>query len=279
LRKITAIIAVLIVGLCLQTCDRGGKKITLRTKYKPGMKLAFEQVTRGSVLVRSGDSTIHDRTSEITTEQELYVRRMVDDTVAEVVDNRIYHYKHFDKVDSSAADTIEAGPELALYITPSGRVVDFEFTSEEHQGSGTYLKNFYEQGMPVFPEGEISQGYTWTQSYKVISEGEEMTASMTYEIKSFARERGYDCVVIGYDGNLILPIEAKPQDTTQRHGVDRVTARGVIYFAYKEGFVVLERERWILDGDRYTLEKGEERALKVAIEYDIEYVLKRFKQM
>ena len=274
MKKITAILILVIAGLILATCEQGDKKVRLRIKYKPEMKLTYEQLAKGNVLVRAGDSVVRDRVNEITTSLELYVRRIVDDSTAEVVQNMSYRYKSFDRIDSTQTDTVEQGHEMILYIAPNGRVVDLEFTSEEAQSSTAYLKNFYDQGMPVFPSGEISQGYNWTQTYKVILEDEEMEASTTYEIKSFAREHGYDCAVIAYDGNLILPIEGCPKDSTLRHGIDRVSATGLMYFAYKEGFVIFQRERWLLDGDRHKVVDGKPTVYNVTVEYDVVFSLK-----
>ncbi|MCJ7489863.1 MAG: hypothetical protein MUO87_06945, partial [Thermoplasmata archaeon] len=105
-----------------------------------------------------------------------------------------------------------------------------------------------------------------------------------YNVMSFARERGYDCVVIEYDGVCIVPL---PQRTGKEHkllsGVDRITSKGHWYFAYKEGFLVSMKERWTLESDRtiYRLvadtchgyEAGDTIPMHVGLEYDVDYYL------
>ncbi len=278
MKKITAILTLAIVGLALIVCEQGEKKVHLRFKYKPQMRLTYEQLAKGNIVVHAGDSIIRERTNEITTSLDQYVRRIVDDSTAEIVENKSYRYKSFDRIDSTLTDTVHQGYEMILYIAPSGKVVDFEFTSEEAKASTAYLKNFYEQGMPVFPRCEISKGYSWTQTYKVVLEEEEMEASTTYEIKSFVREHGYDCVLIAYDGNLILPIKGCSSDTTLRYGIDRITASGLMYFAYKEGLVVLQQEHWLLDGNRHKVTNGKPEDYNITVEYDVNLTLKELQR-
>ncbi len=128
--------------------------------------------------------------------------------------------------------------------------------------------------MPVFPTGEISVGFNWTQSAKVMMPSQTMEASTTYEVKSLVREMGYDCAVIEFTGNLIIPIEPDPADSIQVSGVDKIETTGKLYFAYKDGLVVLQRERWVVDGTRnYTEKKGKPKERTIAMQTDVEYAL------
>ena len=278
MKRITAILILTLAGLCLISCEQGGKQVKLQFRYLPGMKLEYKQVTRGNVLVTTGDSTIRDQARETSVEIEHFVRRIVNDSTAEIVENKTIYYHTLNRLDSSVVDTVETGRELVLYVAPSGKITDLEITGNSDDAHTEYLRNFYEQGMPVFPANEISQGYKWTQTYKVILEGEEMEASTTYEAKSFVRERGYDCLVLEYDGNLILPIATKEMGEYTERGVNRISATGLMYFAYKEGIVILQRERWVMDGDRTRTYSNKEKSYKVAVEYDVVFELKNFDQ-
>jgi hypothetical protein len=274
LRKITAALILLLAVLSLIVCEQGGKKVRLLFKYKPGMTLRYRQETKGTVRVFTGDSTIRDLTRQTITDVEHHVRRIIDDSTAEIVENKEYEFHTFNRIDSSRTDTVEQGKELVLYVAPNGKIVDLEVTGSTDTAYTEYLRNFYEQGMPVFPANPISQGYKWTQTYKVVLEGEEMEASTTYEAKMFARERGYDCVVLDYDGNLILPIKTSATEGYKEHGVNRINTTGVMYFAYKEGFVVLQKERWVMDGDRTRMHaSGKNEGYQIAVEYDVVFEL------
>jgi len=120
-------------------------------------------------------------------------------------------------------------------------------------------------------------GRSWTQNTLVALPNETLEASTTYKLSSFAREAGYDCVLIEYAGNLIIPFGPSPDDSTQRSGIDHISTEGVMYFAYKEGLVVLQRERYILNGDRQSIcdSTHEMVTSKVKAETDVEFVLKK----
>ena len=100
-----------------------------------------------------------------------------------------------------------------------------------------------------------------------------MEASTTYNVKSFVKENGYDCVILEFTGNLLIPIEANPDDESQRQGIDRISSKGQLYFAYNEGFVVLQKEKWISRGDRTKITNSEIEEYKIESEYDVEFKL------
>jgi hypothetical protein len=239
------------------------------------MNLSYQQVMKRNIRVTEGDSTIRKMTEDFTMSIEQHVRRIVGDSTAEIHERVSWEYPERSKEDTTVVDTVEHSRECVVFAQPSGRITEIDFVTETEAASREYMKDFYEQALPHFPAGEHGRGYTWTQQSTVYVEGEAMTASSTYEIMSFVRESGYDCVVISFEGDLILPIQANPEDTTQRHGVDHMRATGKIYFAYREGYVVLERDRWVVDGDRKLLRNGEWVQQNLAIEMDIDYALKQ----
>lgn len=273
-RFVIVITAVVGLALCLG-CEQGDPRVSLRFKYEPGMNLSYQQIMKRTIRVTEGDSTIRDMTDEVTMAIEQHVRRIVNDSTAEIHERNSWEYVEPSKEDSTVMDTVERNREYVIFAQPSGRISEIDFVTETEASSREYMKDFYEQALPRFPAGEHGRGYTWTQQTTVSVEGEEMTASSTYEIMSFVRESGYDCVVISFKGDLILPIQANPEDSTQRHGVDHMRATGKIYFAYKEGFVVLERDRWVVDGDRKLLRNDDWIQQKLAIQFDIDYALKQ----
>jgi hypothetical protein len=153
-------------------------------------------------------------------------------------------------------------------------VLDVRFPEDEDYTSVQYIKNYYEQGMPVFPARELAPGDSWTQTTKVVLPGEPMEASVSYKVTALVREAGYDCAVIECDGQLFIPIEPNPKDTVQRTGLDNIKSTGKLYFAYKEGMVVLQRERWVIDRHRKLILPDKTEEFREAVELDVDFALK-----
>lgn len=274
MKGLTAIIAPFLAAILFAGCAQGDKKIMLRYKFEPGLKLSYEQVSKKSARVMQADSTIKESSMTFEIQVQQLVKRILPDSVAELVEVSSWRYERPNKDDSSVTDTVEEGRELVLQVRPDGKVLDVKFGQDQDYSRIRYIRNYYEQGMPIFPPHEVTPGYSWTQTVKVILPGEPMEASMTYKVMSLAREAGYDCVVIECDGHMIIPLEPNPRDSVQRSGLDRIKSTGLLYFAYKEGMVVLQRERWLIDRDRKTTCPEGTKEYKEAIELDIDYVLK-----
>ena len=273
MKQLTACLIALMVAVALFGCIQGNKKISLRYKFEPGQKLTYEQVFKRSIQVIEGDSTVKDYSKEISAGIIQEITEIHEDGSATMIEIDTWEYEEPSKEDSTKMEKHEDERELTLHVQPNGRVIDIKFSEEESQRSIAYIKNFYEQGMPVFPDNEVTPGYSWTQAINVMLPDGAMEASSTYLVRSLVREGGYDCAVIECNGNLIIPIETDPEDSTMRTGVDHIQTTGKLYFAYKEGIVVLQRERWVIDGNRSIIEKGEIKESKVAIEIDTEFRL------
>ncbi len=274
MNRLTANVSILLLAILCVSCSQGEKKITLRYKFVPGQKLVYEQVSKRDVKVLEADSVIDRKTTtlEATIIQE--VAEVLGEDSALIYETDIWHYERPAKDDSTTMETVEETRETTLKVLANGKLLDIEFHGEESKSKVAYIRNFFEQGLPVFPGGEVSPGYNWTQTTKVMLPEGVMEASSNYIVRSLARESGYDCAVIECDGNLIIPIEPDPTDTAQRRGVDHIETTGKLYFAYKNGFVVLQRERWLINGDRTEIKAGEPRQYKIAVTIDVDFALK-----
>ena len=284
-----SILFVLLLAIALVACDQGTKKIKLRYKYVPGMALAYKQITRGVEEVtdrKSGKLIARDyliTTLDLTSS----VRRVLEDSTSENLIERNWNQRSVDLLKNSS-DTVTRLPmsdePMLEYAKPNGRLVDMEFASDTVEGDLTYLKEYTKQGWPVFPDGEVGLGHSWTQTTTVVLPEGPVEASTTFSINSFARERGYDCAIIEYDGICIVPL---PFRTGREHrllsGVDKITSKGHMFFAYKEGFLVSLKERWLLESDRMIdrltadtvngYDVGDTIPLHVGLEYDVDYYL------
>jgi len=272
-KTITAFLTVGCILVALFACDQGEKRVSLQFKFKPDTRLFYKEISKGTAKVTEDSSVTSDRYAELEWTLEWYVRRLLKDSTAEIVETRTYRYTTLEK-DSSKSDTMAHTDDMTMYMKPNGKIVDLE-PALTRESKLSYLKSYIEQGQPVFPQGELAQGYSWTQSTKVILPDGPIEASTTYEIKSFARERGYDCVVIAYDGNMAIPLEPmKEENYDLISGVDRITSKGHLYFAYKEGMIVVQMERWLLDGERVGIKEGADTVnTRIQIEYDVDHWL------
>ncbi len=275
MKRLTVTIVLFALTVLLWGCAQGDKKITLRYKFEPGLKLSYEQVSKRSSRVTQADSIVKESSMTFEVKVEQLVKRVHSDKTAELMEVSVWKFERPNKEDSSIIDTVEESRKLILQVLPNGKVRDVKFSDDVDYTSIQYIKNYYEQGMPVFPSGELSVGDSWTQTTKVVLPGEPMEASMTYKVMSLAREAGYDCAVIECDGNMIIPIESNPQDSVQRSGLDRINSTGMLYFAYREGMVVLQHERWVIDRDRKTTSSAGTKEYKESIEMNVEFMLKQ----
>ncbi len=250
--SIPALIMLALTMLSLTSCDQGEKRVLLKHKYKPGLELSYLQEIKGLAVERTSDSTCHDLSTEAEVNIGMYVRELVDDSLGKIIISYKQHTRSEDRISGKIKDTTATSPDLIATMAPSGEIIKMEM--EDSVGNEAHLKYYrdlYQQGTPTYPASEVTQGFRWVQSFKVSIEGEEVDAATTYEVKAFVREAGYDCVLIEYSGNLVIPVlPEKGKDSTYLGGVDRVTSKGVIYFAYREGMTVIQKERWIRHGER-----------------------------
>ncbi len=287
---IKSIVALAMVGLIAMLitfgCDSGEKKVSLKMKFVPDMKVSYKQITKGTLKRYRDDSLTLDRYNENTMNIDWHVRRVLEDSTAEILEQKSIRVFSKDETDSVVTDTVREMTGYVLWMKPNGKVIDLDFTSDRSSVDLAYVRDYFEQGAAVFPKGEHSPGYSWTQTTRVILPDGPIEASTTYTISSLVRERGYDCAVIEYEGNLILPIQPYQypgmegvRAFEQISGLDKIETSGNLYFAYKEGMVVLQREKWKLDGDRCQVYKETKEQptdtvnLKIKIEYDVDYSL------
>lgn len=257
-------------------CESGKKRVNIRYKFKPDMTLKYEQTSKGSVRVVAGDSVIQDSYNDITTTLTWKVEEITDDQTAKIVETKEFHSRMLDRRDSSLTDTVEPGAGFTLYIKPNGKLVDIIPAAEEMQGVASYIQKYFEQGAPMFPDDDVDQGYSWNQSSTIVLPDGPIEANTKFTVKSFARHHGYDCVVIAYEGNLAIPLEPyEYKDHKTLDGYDLVQSTGHQYFAYKEGFIVENLERYVVDGQRkrVMLNTGDTVLLNVSVEYDVDQLL------
>jgi len=240
-------------------------------------------MARGSVRVIRNDSLIsNEHVESETTIEQLVLSVDPADSVARVAVTLSSPMVQRPAADSTAVDSTAPPPKRVVqyieFLRPNGQLVDIDFESERKTSQPAYIKQYYEQAFPVFPSQSVTVGHTWTQTTRVTLPEGPVDASTKYTVKSLVRERGYNCAVVEYAGLCVIPLEPSKPDTTMcSHlvsGVDRINTDGVMYFAYEDGFVVHERERWRLTGDRVEVtQAGDTLRTKVEVDHDVDISL------
>jgi hypothetical protein len=240
------------------SCSQQQKTVLLRFKHEPGLSESFEWSAKRHWKKMQGDSLINEGTYVVEATIDREVRRVLPDSTGEIVQNSTWIILRPSEDDSLVTDTVTGDRTLTFYTKPDGRLVDIEFPEDFGKEIDTsYYRTFYEQAATVFPNRPVKQGETWTHRSMVLLKDEQVEAFTDYTLRSFAREKGFDCAVIDFEGEMVVPINQSPDDTTKRHGVDRTKITGMMYFAYTEGTIISSRERLIQTFDRTYLKNGE----------------------
>ncbi len=268
LKKIVFLTFLLTI-LTISSCEQGTKKVFLRYKHKVGDVLIYDATYKNNIKVIQADTVSKENSVTSKYRMTSTIKRILEDSVYEsyVVSVRL------SETIITRDSTIEMGEDTAwvriIYFNAKGKTIDIEFPEPMNEAYEDYIKESYKQGFPVFPENEVFVGYSWTQTTQVLLKNEPSVSSTTYTIKSFAREKGYDCVLIDYKGNMVIPIKPEENNPNKRGGVDRIDMKGVMYYAYKEGLTVSIRENWLMNGERIMVkEKGDSSSYLVKLEGD-----------
>lgn len=233
----------------LTTCDRPGKTIRLQWKLKPGLITVYDFLHRGQGLATEGDSVLYQFTHERFTKQTETIDSLSGDSAAWVSAISITTSQHETRRETTVVDSTNNENKYQYLLRPNGEIlsstplVGLDPDWAEHQLE--YLK----QLQPIFPEIDMTVGFTWTKNVKVLLFDETREANGVYTLKSFVRDRGYDCAVIEYEGHYLLPM-VKETEKVKVTGVSTITTKGTIYFAYREGVLVQDRTWWVLNSDR-----------------------------
>ncbi|MDF1544150.1 MAG: hypothetical protein P1R58_03490 [bacterium] len=278
MKKTLLYLTAALVLILLANCSQGVKKVKLSYKYVPGLHLEYEQHMTRAIKVLAKDSIIKDYDRSLVVRVVQEVKSVTEDQIATIYEEDHWSFEAPSKEDSLKIDTMTETHSFTVSVSPNGKLHDVDFGEDASITSASYNRTYWEQGMPEFPDDEVGPGHSWTQTNKVVLPDETLEASTTFKVKSLVREAGYDCAVIEFDGDMVIPLVPDPADSTQRTGLDRIKSTGMIYFAYREGIVVLQRERWVVDGTRQKMEKGEMLHYQIAVESDSEYILKKMQR-
>jgi len=260
-------------------CRNAPGAVLIQLKYTPGLTITHRQILKGSVRAFWNDSLMYNVYREGVSDIENRTIRINADSIAESEVSITHDFTRRPAggpPDSSKTKTEKYRIQYVEYLKPNGRLVDLAFTGDKPKSDTAWVRQYFQQAFPVFPEQPVQPGYSWTQTTEVRLPDGPSEASTTFAVKSFARERGYDCVIIVYDGTCVVPI--RPQSPGEMgqfvDGVDRISISGHLYFAFEEGFVVAQREHWRMLGDYTEVDPhGDTVRYRTDIESDLEISL------
>jgi len=233
-----------IITVGLTSCGNQPAKVLLRVKHDPvGKTIEYKLDSHrvGSYTVNGEKKDDFD--TKIEAEIIYTTQKLLGNGYAMVLEKNIWHSDE-PVNDSGKVKRVTKEYAYDLQVAPTGKVIDFAMEGEHSVAWENYARNFYEQGIPVFPAEAVPVGYKWTQTSLVVLQNKEtVEAKTTYRIKGTATKMGYNCAIIEYKGNLILPILPDPSDTTGLEGLDNIEMNGILYFAIDAGMSVSSEER------------------------------------
>lgn len=263
------IIVFLLLIICFFQCGTDNKKVLLRLKFNPGQSLTWQNEIKEFLELYLDDSLSSTSINRQKSELKEEVIEIIDSTRVKckstvysenITQDAIDTSDIETHMDSSVVDFIQNKRAVILDLIPS------DTTSLEML---EYYEKKYDQFAPRFPDDPVSAGYTWTNTVKVmLKDGEVRDVISNYKVKEFVREAGYDCVIIEYKSNSILPFryeydgwhgEGRIVDTR----IDKRVREGTLYFAYKKGFILREEINYTFTGEGTRFYGGKERKLLI----------------
>lgn len=234
--------ALILLGLC--SCSEQPAKFKLRFDHGPaGATTKYRLESHRVGMTYKNDELTEEFDNRLEGNFTYVVREILPGEIFVIEENNIWSW------DEAKGDSGQIKRETKEYnyvtqINSRGRVIDFEIQEKSTPTRVNYIKNFFDQGMPVFPELEIAIGESWVQSaIAVKAEGDSVAVSTTYKVKGTARKNGYDCVIIEYNGLLILPIIPYDDAPDKTVGYDKIELSGIFYFAHREGKNIHNEEK------------------------------------
>jgi hypothetical protein len=222
--------------LMLSGCGEQIKEVRLVFKFPTDKIFHYTYDSKNSSVVYENDkkTILDERSNRISYSQE--VVKTINDTISRL----LFSYSQTGS-DGKTQDNWSTECTMAS----DGKIIDFSPDSAISDESFEYYRRLFEQTAPIYPHELVPEGYNWTNSYKVLLDDGMTEATTTYKIKAIAREAGYDCAVIEYKGNIIIPLGDDPigDGSVKISGNDRINVEGVTYFSYTEGILIRQEEK------------------------------------
>jgi len=270
----TCLFTTLLAGALLFQCTTEKKEVRLRLKFPPQQVLYWNVDYKKHTSVYEDDSLVVNEDKNMSHVSREEVVEIIDSVKARLKLTSFYEYEKPDKDDSTKK--VKVTDTSIVFYVQDDRGVNHDLTLEGKNDSALveYNLRLYEQLAPRYPDQPISAGYTWSNSVKVmLKNGEINDATTTYRFKAFVREAGYDCAVVEFKGNTIVPYNHTYECGAQDIRIDRRQYEGAFYLAYREGIIIRDEERYTFEAEGMRIKEGRQIDLKIKSEGSYSYYL------
>lgn len=248
------LVAVVVIGIV--SCSPDSGKFTLAWKFEPAGKVTMYKLEthRVGTYYRNGDEYTEDFESKTEADVIYTTKELLPDGAAFI--EEINRWSWDEKCgDSGQIKRSTREFIYDLHMTRQGKVLSFRRHKQPQPGWINYIKQYYEQCMPIFPEEGISVGHSWTQdATSLLPDSTTVEVSTRYTIKGKARKMGYECAIIEYKGDCALAITRNPADSTDSYGVDWIEYNGILYYAIDAGISIQSEEKRHVVSERHSIE-------------------------
>lgn len=256
--KITAILFTASVLAIFSMCGEGNRKIVIHYPHQMGYVNTFKQEGTQKLQVWQQDSLVHSASRSLSFDISQQVIRILPDSTAAVEEKSSMVLIGPNRKDSTITDTMKEDRAFVLYEAPNGKIVDFESQTPIDSAAIAHFRSWYEQACPMFPDSAVGVGNQWTNRTTVAVDSQTFETSTSFTVKAFEQLRGYDCIVVDFAGNIILPVHISKSDSMLLGGKDEIRVEGTFWFACNEGFFVEQTQKEIIEGRRDMRENGKE---------------------
>ncbi len=246
IRNSLYIIFILLLSISLFQCETQNKEVLLRLKFNENQSLRWSSINKSHWEYYENDSLISKDSKDKRSESVEDVIKVIDNNSARLRLTNYYDYEIPNKNDTTKMITVKDS-SITEYIQDIHAVNLDVFPHDTSSVEKVeYIKKLYEQLAPRYPDEPVSAGFKWSNNIKVmLQDGETNDAVTNYTIKGFVKEAGYDCAIIEFKGNTIVPFQS---EYTNKEGngniletrIDKRSSHGTTYLAYKEGIIVKE---------------------------------------
>ena len=234
-RRLTRLLFAAFILIVLSGCGEQKKEVRLVFKFPADKIYHFTYDNKTTVIIyENGAQTIsNERSDRISYSQE------TTETIDSATSRLLFSYTQTNEDENS-----QNRWNTECIMASDGKIVEFFPDSNVSEESFEYYRRLFEQTSPIFPSELVPEGYSWSNRYKVLLDEGMTDAATTYKIRAFVREAGYDCAVIEYNGNMLIPLGTDPigDGSVTVSGVDRVEVEGVTYFSYTKGILIRQEE-------------------------------------
>lgn len=256
--SITAILSIIVLLAIFSTCGEGGRKVVIHYPHLMGYMNVFKQEGIQKLQVWQHDSLVYSVSRSLAFDISQRVLRVLPDSTAAVEELSTMVLIGPNHKDTTIIDTIKENRAFVLYEAPNGKIVDFESQTPVDSATNAHFRSWYEQACPVFPDSAVGIGSQWTNRTSVTVDSQTLETATSFTVKAFEQMRGYDCIVVDFAGNIILPVRARKTDSVTLGGRDEIRVEGTFWFAFNEGLFVEQSQKEITEGRRDLREKGKE---------------------